>query len=64
MSMTMLPRHLSAGRTMMNSSSFRRLRASRIAFVMLGSGGSALLKDIVNSSSHSVCLFGVEFSDR
>ena len=39
--MTTLARPLSAGRTMMDSSSFRLLSASRISFVMLCSGGSA-----------------------
>ena len=38
--MTTLARPLSAGRTMMDSSSFRLLSASRISFVMLGSGDS------------------------
>ena len=39
--MTTLARPLSAGRNMMESSCFRLLSASRISFVMLGSGGSA-----------------------
>ena len=36
----MLARPLSAGSTMMDSSSFKRLRVSCVSFVMLGSGGS------------------------
>ena len=60
--MTTLARPLSAGRTMMESSSFRRLSASRISFVMLGSGGSACWRILltalltVSACSASSCL--------
>lgn len=51
-----------ARRTMMESSSFRHLSASRISFVMLGSGGSACWRIlltvllIVSACSASSCL--------
>ena len=54
--MTTLTRPLSAGKIMMDSSSFKLLSASRISFVMLGSGGSACWRKVpITQSFPGIC---------